>query len=190
MTTSSLNNIYSNIESTLSNALQAVDSPTTKGNSSSGVTAGSDSGTLSPLAQILSQLQHLQQSDPSKYAQVTQQISSNLQAAAQADTASGNTAGAAQLTTLAKDFNTASTSGQLPNIQDLAAAIGDGAHHHHGHGGGSSDSSSDSNAASSTANAVSQALQQLLSAVQNNAAQSSSQNPLAIIANTLSNAGS
>jgi hypothetical protein len=53
----------------------------------------------------------------------------------------------------------------LPNIQNLAQAIG-GHHHHHHHGGGSG------------------------SETQNNSTQDSSQNPLSIIENTLSGATS
>ncbi len=186
---SGANSIYHTIESTLTSALQGVSSATSTA-ATSGVGAQSDSSSLSPLAQILSQLQQLQQSDPSKYAQVTQQISTNLEKAAQADTASGNTAGAAQLTQLAKDFTTASTSGQLPDVQDLASAIGKGGHHHGGHGhSADSDSSSTASSTSTSTDATTQALQQLLAAFQSTGTQSSSQNPLAIIMNTLSSAG-
>jgi hypothetical protein len=91
----------------------------------------SDSGQLSPFAQLLSTLQQLQQSNPTEYKQVTQQIATNLQNAAQTATSDGNTSAANQLTQLATDFTTASQSGQLPNISDLAQAIGGGGHHHH-----------------------------------------------------------
>jgi hypothetical protein len=137
----------------------------------------------------------LQQSNPSEYAQVTKQIAANVRAAAQADTASGNAAGAAELIQLATDFTTASTSGQLPNVQDLAAAVGVGHHHHHhGHSGSSDAASSSSSSTSSTSTntsgqAASQALQQLLAAFQYGGTQSTSQDPLAIIMNTLSSAG-
>jgi hypothetical protein len=102
--------------------------------STSNATSGTqDSNGLSPFAQILGSLQQLQQSSPAQYQQVTQQLSANLTSAAQTATANGNTAQAAQLTTLAKDFQTASSTGQLPSVKDLASAIG-GHHHHHGHG--------------------------------------------------------
>ena len=69
---------------------------------------------LSPFARILSSLQQLQQSDPDKYQQVTSQISTDLQNAAQSATAAGNTTRAAQLNKLAADFSTASQSKTLP----------------------------------------------------------------------------
>jgi len=107
-------------------------------------------------------LQHLQQSNPSQYQQVTQQISNTLQTAAQSATASGNTGLSSELTQLSSDFKNASSSGQLPNIQDLAQAVGHGHHHHHNQG------ASYSSAAPPEANG------------------NSSLNPLLIISNTLS----
>lgn len=125
MTTSSLSDVYNTLEATLSSALKSISSPTTAG-SAGGINGQTDSGKLSPLAKLLSQLQQLQQSNPSEYAQVTKQIASSLETAAQTDTASGDTTGAAQLSHLAADFTNASTSGQLPNIQDLASAVSGG----------------------------------------------------------------
>ncbi len=100
-------------------------------NPSSASPATPDSSQLSPFAQLLSTLQQLQQSDPAKYAQATQQISANLQTAAQTAQSEGNTAAATQLNLLSTDFSTASKTGQLPSVQDLASAAG--SHHHHGH---------------------------------------------------------
>src|SRR5579864_2979610 len=94
---------------------------------------------------MLNQLQQLQQSDPAKYQQVTQQIATNLQNAAQTAQTDGNSTAATQLGKLASDFNSASQSGQLPNIQDLAQAIGGGHHHHHAHAA-SADQDGDSGA--------------------------------------------
>jgi G3E family GTPase len=119
-------------------------------------------------------LQQLQQSDPTKYQQVTQQIATNLEAAAQTAQSSGNTTAANQLNQLATDFTNASTSGQLPNIQDMAQAMG-GHHHHHHHSSGTSSSSS----SSSTAD-------QLLAAFQTSASQNDSLDATSIILNTLS----
>jgi hypothetical protein len=139
MSTSSINNLSS------SAYLKAIPSSALQNTGSSSPASGTtqaDSSQLSPLAQLLSELQQLQQSDPSEYQQVTQQIATNLQAAAQTATSAGNTSAASQLTQLATDFSNASTSGQLPNIQDLAQAVGGGHHHHHGGGGESSSSSS------------------------------------------------
>jgi hypothetical protein len=154
------------LQSILSSSLQSTGS-TTKNSSLSGVDASSitpaDNGKLSPFAQVLSTLQALQQSDPTKYKQVTQQ------SAAQAD---GNTSEADQLNKLASDFTSASTSGKLPNIQDLAQAM---AHHHHHHiQSGSTDSDS---------------VNQQLAAFQANGSTSDSLNPMSIVMNTLSSAG-
>ena len=146
--------------------------------STSSVSSNSDNNQLSPLAKLLSDLQTLQQTDPAKYKDVTGQIAAKLKSAADADSASGNTTGASQLNQLATDFTTASTTGQLPDIQDLAKAAGGGHHHHHGHGGPPPTDSSDTTTDATAAN-------QLLSAYQNSQTQSSSANPLSIILDTL-----
>jgi len=147
----------------------------TSSSSSSSPVTQADSGGLSPFAQIMSELQQLQQSNPAQYKQVTQQIATNLQSAAQTAQADGNTTAATQLNQIASDFSSASQSGQLPNMQDLAQAVGGGHHHHHFHG---AQSGSDS-----------QGLNQLLSALQTTATQNEATNPTAIILNTLSSAG-
>lgn len=125
------------------------------------VSDSADADQLSPLAQLLASLQKLQQTDPAKFKDVTEQIAAKLQDAAKTDTANGNTAGASQLTQLASDFTTASTSGQLPDIQDVAKSVSGAHHHHHGHGGAPP-------------------------AYQTDTSQDSSANPLAIISDTLS----
>jgi predicted ATPase len=145
-----------------------------------------DNQHLSPFAQLMSTLQQLQQSDPAKYQQVTQQIATNLQAAAQTDLANGNSAGANQLNQLATDFSNASKNGQLPNVQDLAQAVG--GHHHHHHHAASADAGS-SAGSSASSNTPSQPLSQFLASLQANGAQSDALNPMSIIMNTLSDAG-
>ena len=136
MTTNYLQSI---LNATLQNTrLAATQAPA---NATSTDTNQTDTNQLSPLARILSTLQQLQQSDPSKYQQVTQQIAANLQAAAQTAARDGNTKGASELTQLATDFTNASKTGQLPSIQDLAEAMGGGSSHgrqHHHHSGNSS----------------------------------------------------
>jgi hypothetical protein len=127
-----------------------------------------DTGELSPFAQLASTLQQLQQSNPAQYKLVTQQVAANLQSAAQTVQSGGNTTGAAQLNQLATDFTNASANGQLPNLQDLASAVGG----HHGH-------------TSTTGSAFSQ----LLSSLQTTGTQSSSLNAATIIQNTLTSAG-
>ena len=112
------------IESLFANSLSGA-SPTNTASTTQ------NTNRLSPFAQVLSSLQQLQQSNPPQYQQVTQQISGSLQTAAQSATASGNTSLANELNKLSTDFSSASTSGQLPNVQDLAQAVGRGYHHHH-----------------------------------------------------------
>jgi hypothetical protein len=147
-----------------------------------------DSGQLSPFAQLMSILQQLQQSNPTQYQQVTQQIATNLQSAAQTAQSEGNTTAATQLNQLSTDFTNASTSGQLPNVQDLAQAVGGHHHHHHAHAA-SNDSDANSSASSASSNSANQMLSQILSAFQANEAQTNALNPLNIIVNTLSQAG-
>jgi hypothetical protein len=119
---------------------------------------------------MMGMLQQLQQSDPTKYQQVTQQIAANLQNAAQTAETDGNSTAAAQLSKLASDFNSASQSGQLPNIQDLAQAIGGGHHHHHHAHAASVDadgnSSANNGSTGTPTSSVSHALNQFLSLFQ------------------------
>lgn len=129
-----------------------------------------DSGQLSSFAQLANTLQQLQQSNPAEYTQLTQKIAANLQSAAQTAQASGNTTAATQLNQLATDFSNASATGQLPNLQDLAHAVGG----HHGHRNAASDSS---------------AVNQLLSSLQSGSSQTSSLNAASIVQSTLNSAG-
>ena len=201
MSTGAISSLSTNyVQQILASALQ-----------SAGVTASttatpgsqSDTSQLSPFAQLVSTLQQLQESNPTEYKQVTAQIATNLQAAAQTATSQGNSSAASQLTQLATDFTSASQSGQLPNLQDLAQAVGgsSGGHHHHHHhseGTSSSDSStasSGSSTSSSSASATSP-LSQLLSSLfqtsdsqSTSNAQNASTNAGAIILQTLAQAG-
>ena len=180
------------------------------------VASQQDSTQLSPLAQLLSELQQLQQSNPARYQEITEQIATNLTKAAQTAQSAGNSTAASQLTQLATDFTNASQTGQLPNIQDLAEAIG--GHHHHSHGGSGGDSGAASGASSDTsstasttasgtasssassatsagtasstsASVLNQTLSQFLVALESNQSQNDSLNPGAIILDTLYNAG-
>jgi DNA-binding transcriptional MerR regulator len=171
-----INNVSNLLQSVLSTTLQSA-GLTTK-TSSSSLQLPSDSSQLSPFVQLMNTLQQLQQSDPTKYQQVTQQIATNLQAAAQTAQSSGNTTAATQLNQLATDFTNASKNGQLPNIQDAAQAMGGHHHHHHHHSGGTSGSSSSNST-----------LDQLLAAFQTSTTQNSSLDPMSIILNTLSTSG-
>jgi hypothetical protein len=129
-----------------------------------------DSGQLSSFAQLAGTLQQLQQSNPAGYTQVTQKIAANLQSAAQTAQASGNTTAATQLNQLATDFSNASATGQLPNLQDLAHAVGG----NHGHRNATSNGS---------------AVDQLLTSLQSGSSQNSSVNAASIIQSTLTSAG-
>lgn len=182
------------MQSIISPALRSAGLTSTTSYSTSGAGASQpDNGQLSPFAQVLNTLQQLQQSNPSQFGQVTQQIATNLQSAAQTAQANGNTSAASELNTLATDFTSASQSGQLPNVQDLAKAMG-GGHHHHAHSastdsGSGANSSSTTTASGSAGSSASQLMSQLLASFQNNATQSASTDPASIIMNTLSNAG-
>ncbi|MDP2997621.1 MAG: hypothetical protein Q8N47_09035 [Bryobacterales bacterium] len=152
MSTIPINNVNSSIRSVLNTALQSAGLTTRKaGNGLAGIHAflaapPPDHSQLSPFAQLMSTFQQLQQSDPAKYQQVTGQIAANLQAAAQTAQADGKTTLANQLTQLAADFTNASTSSELPNIQDLIQALGSHRHQRH-----SDSASADSGSASSSA---------------------------------------
>ncbi|MGA3018201.1 MAG: hypothetical protein ABSF62_13870 [Bryobacteraceae bacterium] len=188
------------LQSLLTSALSSANS-TSGSTGSTSLANTQDTNQLSPFAQLLSTLQQLQQSNPTEYKQVTGQIATNLQSAAQTATADGNTAAATQLNQLATDFTNASQSGQLPNIQDLSQAVS-GGHHHHGHhmhgtpgmaGPLPFDPASSSSSSGSTTGSTSSSTGLLAQFLSNSAAGSLSQNnalnPMAIIMNTLSTAG-
>ena len=198
MSTTAVTNLSSSYLQSLLNNVQNTGSTVNNANDSLSSTAASssleqsDTGGLSPFAQLMSTLQQLQQSNPTKYAQVTEQIAKDLTTAAQTAQSQGNSSAASQLNQLATDFTNASTSGQLPNVQDLAQAIGGGHHHHHHFHAASTDSgnnSGDSSSSGTSSSGASQTLSQLLSSVQANSTSSDSLNPMTIILNTLSSAG-
>ena len=185
-----INNLSSNYLQSILGNLSSGSASNTTANTASGLDTSSialqpDNQQLSPFAQMLSQLQQLQQTDPAKYQQVTGQIATNLESAAQTAQTDGNSTLAAQLNKLATDFTNASQSGQLPNIQDLAQAASGHHHHHHHH---AEPASGDDGNSSSTSSA-SQALTQLLSGLQSGT-QDASTDPTKIILNTLDAAGS
>jgi hypothetical protein len=198
MSTNSISSLSSGyLQSILSSVVQDAGLTSNKaGSSLSGIDASSvqpsDNSRLSPFAQLMSTLQQLQQSDPTKYQQVTRQIATNLQSAAQTAQSDGDATAANQLNQLANEFSNASKSGQLPNMQDLAQVTSGHHHHPHFHSvSADSDSNSSANCSSSSASSssASQTLSQLLSAFQTNGAQSDALNPMNIILNTLSGAG-
>lgn len=171
MSISPITNLSSSyLQSLLGSTLSGTGSMTGTGATSK---SQKDHGQLSPFAQLMSTLQQLQQSNSTEYAQVTQQISTNLKSAAQTAQADGNTTAANQLNQLASDFSRSSTSGQIPNIQDLAQAMG--GHHHHHFPAEAADSASNVNS--------------LFSDTQANGSATSALDPMAIISQTLTNAG-
>jgi hypothetical protein len=199
-----INNLASYLQSELSAILPSSGASTTgistTGNASASTSTSAaaasqtDNQQLSPFAQMISELQQLQQTNPTQYAEVTGKIATNLQSAAQTAQADGNSTAANQLNQLAADFTSASQSGQLPDIQDLAQAQATGGHHHHHHHSESSStdpsSTSSTDATSTDAwSSSSQSQGQLLSSYQASGSQSGSLDPSAIILNTLSSAG-
>jgi len=197
MSTNSIFNVSSYVQQLLGTGLQGIGSTSTSSASTlSGInssTQPADNSQLSPFAQLMSTLQQLQQSNPTQYQQVTQQIATNLQSAAQSATSEGNTAAASQLNQLATDFTSASQSGQLPNIQDLAQAVSGGGHHHHHHHAAaaatSTPATTSTTSGTDSTSTISQLLAQLQAAFQANSTQSNSLNPMSIIYSTLNSAG-
>ncbi len=176
------------LRSVFATSFERTGSTNTTTRSSGSSVAQSDSGQLSPFAQILSTLQQLQQSNPVQYRAVTQQIATNLQTAAQTAQSAGNTAAATQLNQLAADFTSASGNGQLPNVQDLAQAAGgiqQNHRHHHNSSGSDSSGTSSSSKESGVQAAVLAIFQSLF---QSNKVQGNSLDPMTIISNTLSGA--
>jgi len=107
----------SNVQSILGTVLQKAGlnpSQYSTTSTSNGSSVSGDSSQLSPFAQLMSSLQQLQQSNPTRYQQVTSQIATDLQSAAQTAQSQGNTTAANQL-------------------NHLASAIGGHHHHHHAH---------------------------------------------------------
>ena len=193
------------IQALLTNALTGSNTTNSKTTNNPSIDSSSftlpqdNSPQLSPFARLLTTMQQLQQSDPAKYQKVMSQVATNLQNAAKTATTNGNPTGAAELTKLADDFTSASQNSSLPNIQDLAQAVGRGRehHHHHGHVHRSSSNSADpSDAASSSSTgsgtSSADALSNAISAFPVNSvgpAQGGTPNPLTIINDTLTSAG-
>ncbi len=169
----SINNLSNSYLQSITAALGGAGSASQTGNGlgvSALASSQADSSRLSPFAQLMATLQQLQLANPAQYQQLTGKIAANLQSAAKAAQADGNTAAATQLNQLATGFASASTSGQMPGVQTLAQAFGGHHHHHHFHVS-SADSDTDSTSAQTS-----------------NTTQSGS-DPASIIFNTLSSSG-
>jgi hypothetical protein len=87
-----------------------------------------DSSAISSFATLMSELQQLQQNDPTKFKAVMADIASTLKTDAQ--NATGSQASA--LNNLAAKFDQAAQTGQMPNLQPQGQP-GAGGHHHHHH---------------------------------------------------------
>ncbi len=191
MSIGSLTNIASDYAQSLASSILANSSSgKTTMNGASSVSQAADVNQLSPFAELQSTLQQLQQSNPTQYSQITQQIASNLTTAATTAQSNGNTTAATTLNQLATDFTNASQNNTLPNIQDLAQAAQHHGHHgHHCHAGSGSTDSTDPASGSSTSSTSSDLLSQLISSYQATAGVNQSVDPMAIITSTLASAG-
>jgi hypothetical protein len=169
------NNSY--VQSVFRSAVQ--DSDLTTANTTSSASQSQDKSQLSPFAQMMSSLQQLQQSDPTKYQQVTQQIATNLQSAAATAQANGDSAAADRLNQLSGDFSSASKSGDLPNMRDMAQSLGAHRHGHGHHHAPPASSDSDSTSANQT-------LSQVLAAYESSSSPSTSLDPMSIVSDTIS----
>jgi hypothetical protein len=165
----------SSVQSVFRSAVQ--DSGLTTANTTSSASQSQDNSQLSPFAQMMSDLQQLQKSAPGKYQQVTQQIATNLQSAAQTAQANGDGTAADRLNQLAGDFSSASKSGDLPKMRDMAQALGA---HGHGHG------HHHAPPASSDSDSANQTLSQVLAAYQNTSSPSTGLDPMSIVSDTIS----
>ncbi len=190
MSIGSLTNIASDYaQSLVSSILANPSSGKTTMNNASSISQAADVNQLSPFAELLSTLQQLQQSNPTQYSQITQQIASNLTTAATTAQSNGNTTAATTLNQLATDFTNASQNNTLPNIQDLAQAAHHGHHGHHCHAGSGGTDSTNPSSGSSTSSTGSDLLSQLISSYQATAGVNQSVDPMAIITSTLASAG-
>lgn len=149
MNVNALSNSEAYLQSILSGAASGTNSTGSTSSSSSTASASASSLTMpadshqpSPFAQMMTTLQQLQQQNPSEFQEVTAQISTNLQNAAQTAQTQGNTNMATQLNALATVFQNASTSGQMPTVSDMVQAYGGPHHHHHAAGSYSAGSQS------------------------------------------------
>ena len=88
-----------------------------------------DSSAISSFANLMSELQQLQQNDPTKFKAVMADIASTLKTDAQNATGSH----ASALNNLAAKFDQAAQTGQMPNLQPQGQQGAGGHHHHHHH---------------------------------------------------------
>ena len=88
-----------------------------------------DSSAISSFANLMSELQQLQQNDPTKFKAVMADIASTLKTDAQNATGSH----ASALNSLAAKFDQAAQTGQMPNLQPQGQQGAGGHHHHHHH---------------------------------------------------------
>ena len=144
----------SSIGATNLNQLTSIGSVTSSATLLAGLDGGGDhdgpgSVRVSPLAQLLSQLQQLQQVDPSKLKTMLSDIANQLRATAQQE---GGSQGAT-LSNLADKFQQAAQTGSLSSLQPTPHH-----HHHRHHGAAAYQASGTPTGASAAPDARSQAL--------------------------------
>ncbi len=94
-----------------------------------GNSVATDSAQLSPMADLLNQLQQLQQTDPDKFKSVMSSIADTLKTDAQSATGPQ----AQRLNALADKFSQAAQTGQMPDLQPKGQPGASGHHQHHHH---------------------------------------------------------
>jgi hypothetical protein len=177
--------------SALQNLSLTNSATSTKATQSMSIEGQTDGGGMSPLVRLMSSLQKLQESDPTKYQEVTQAIADKLNEAASTAESNGDTKAAEQLSQLAENFSSASSSGELPDIDSLADAIGrpQGPPPPPPPPPSGSDDASSTDSTSSTDETAVELLQQLLAAFQSGATQNNALDPMSIIGGVLEEAG-
>ena len=115
--------------------LQAASGSSAAGSGSasqvSSVAQPAGTATISPLAQLMSRLQQIQQQNPDLFKQVAANLATRLQKAAQ-DAQSSDPTHASQLSQLAAVLQSSAQSGQFPTVQALQQAGLGGAQHDFG----------------------------------------------------------
>ncbi len=139
-------------------------SGTSSSASTGGLSSGGDTASISQAGQLLSQLQDLQTSDPTKFTQLMTQEASKLQAAA---TQAGiNTPQGQILSSMAQKFQSVANGGSLSQLAPVAHH--DHHHHHISAGASSAQGTYNQNGQTSTATSAgsaSSSVQQILQGI-------------------------
>jgi len=133
-------------------------------------------------------LSQLQQSNPSKYREVTQQIATNLQKAATTAQSEGDATEADQLSQLAGQFSGAALTSQFPDAENIADTFS-GSQDATGAASGAEINTNNTASPPAETGGTSPPLDQLLQAIEATNAQSIAANPMAMIYSTLGQSG-